>query len=283
MEKVNVVLDYKDRLFRTLFSDKSSLLQLYNALNGTDYTDETDLVINDLEDAIYMSMKNDKSFILDGKIMNFYEHQSTFNPNLPLRGLVYAGRCYDAYVSNSGQNKYGSRKIILPSPQMVVFYNGDKDVMDYMEFRLSDMFEGDLGEDKSKYEWTAKVYNINIGHNKEILDKCPLLREYAIFIGKVKALSKVLPLDVAVDQAIDYCIDNNVLREFLKKNRSEVMSSILTDYNEKETMEAFYRDGKEEGKISREREIAKSMKSSGEPIEKILAYTQLAVEEIEKL
>ena len=247
MEKINVVLDYKDRIFRTLFSDKASLLQLYNALNGTEYTDATDLVINDLEDAIYMSMKNDKSFILNGKIMNFYEHQSTFSPNLPLRGIVYAAKCYDAYVSNSGQNRYGSKKIKLPTPQFVVFYNGDKDVEDYVELRLSDMFEEDLGEDKGKYEWTAKLYNINIGHNKDILDKCPRLKEYSIFIGKVKECLITLPLKEAIEYAIDFCIEENVLREFLKKNRSEVMGSILTDYNEKETMEAFYKDGKEDG------------------------------------
>lgn len=247
MKKINVVLDYKDRIFRTLFSDKASLLQLYNALNGTEYTDATDLVINDLEDAIYMSMKNDRSFILNGKIMNFYEHQSTFSPNLPLRGIVYAAKCYDAYVSNSGQNRYGSKKIKLPTPQFVVFYNGDKDVEDYVELRLSDMFEEDLGEDKGKYEWTAKLYNINIGHNKEILDKCPRLKEYSIFIGKVKECLITLPLKEAIEYAIDFCIEENVLREFLKKNRSEVMGSILTDYNEKETMEAFYKDGKEDG------------------------------------
>ena len=287
MKKVNVVLDYKDKIFRTLFSDKESLLQLYNALNGTDYTDATDLVINDLEDAIYMSMKNDKSFILNGKIMNFYEHQSTFNPNLPLRGFVYAAKCYDAYVSSSGQNRYGSKKIKLPTPQFIVFYNGDKDVEDYMELRLSDLFEENIDEDKGKYEWTAKLYNINIGHNMEMLNKCPILKEYSIFIGKVKEFLEEMPLSEAIERAIDYCIEENVLREFLKKNRSEVMGSILTEYNEKETMEAFYKDGKEEGReegqIEEKLKTARKLKEKGMAVEEIAEITELSIADIEKL
>ena len=281
MKKVNVALDYKDKIFRTLFSDKASLLQLYNALNGTEYTDETDLVINDLEDAIYMSMKNDKSFILDGRIMNFYEHQSTFSPNLPLRGFVYAAKCYDAYISSSGQNRYGSKKIKLPTPQFVVFYNGDRIVENYTELRLSDLFEVDL--DKGKYEWTAKMYNINVGYNDEVLNKCSILREYSVFIGKVKEFAEKMPLEEAIESAIDYCIEENVLREFLKKNRSEVMGSILTEYNEKETMEAFYRDGKEEGLTEEKLKTASKLKAKNMPIEEIAEITELSIADIEKL
>ena len=88
---------YKDTLFRMIFRDKKNLLSLYNALNKTSYTNPDDMKITTLEDVIYVGMKNDVSFLFSS-IMNLFEHQSTFNPNMPVRGLLYLARIYQNYI-----------------------------------------------------------------------------------------------------------------------------------------------------------------------------------------
>ena len=88
---------YKDTIFRMLFSDKKNLLSLYNALNGKNYSDCAQLEIVTLENAIYMSMKNDLAFILDLALF-LWEHQSTYNPNIPLRDLMYIAKEYEKYI-----------------------------------------------------------------------------------------------------------------------------------------------------------------------------------------
>ena len=87
-ENVTVNREHKDRLFKIIFQEKSDLLCLYNAINGTTYDNPDDLTITTMEDVIYISMKNDVSFLVDCR-MNLYEHQSTYNPNMPLRGMFY--------------------------------------------------------------------------------------------------------------------------------------------------------------------------------------------------
>lgn len=116
--------EFKSRLFTMIFSEKKALLELYNAMSGKDYKDPELLEINTLENAIYMSMQNDLSFIIYMRL-NLYEQQSTFNPNMPLRNLFYVSNLYSAIVSN--ENIYGTKLIKLPTPMFVVFYNGYKE------------------------------------------------------------------------------------------------------------------------------------------------------------
>jgi len=85
--------NYKARLFEMLYRDKKELLELYNAVNDTSYTNPDDLQINTLENAIYLSMHNDVSFVIDSRL-SLYEHQSTYSPNLPLRYLMYVSDLY---------------------------------------------------------------------------------------------------------------------------------------------------------------------------------------------
>ena len=75
----NINREYKDRLFCKVFEDKRDLLDLYNAVNNTDYTDPETLEINTLEDVIYLGMRNDKSFLISDT-MNLYEHNSSQFP-----------------------------------------------------------------------------------------------------------------------------------------------------------------------------------------------------------
>ena len=133
---------YRDALFRRIFNEKSVLLELYNTLNQTDYDDADELIFYTIDDVIYLGYKNDVSFIVRGTL-NLYEHQSTLNPNMPIRGLIYFGKQYESYIKQNNLNIYGKKLLSLPFPQFVIFYNGVEpleDNKDYIELHLSDAF-----------------------------------------------------------------------------------------------------------------------------------------------
>ena len=219
---------YKDSLFRKVFSDRKDLLSLYNALNDTQYTDEEGLTVTTLEDVIYISMKNDVSFRLGGT-MNLYEHQSSYNPNMPIRGLMYLARLYQNYIDDCEINVFSPVLKHLPSPKFVVFYNGSKDEPDQKILRLTDAFaeEGMSGE--SCLECCATMLNINYGHNYELMEKCRRLEEYSAFVAEVrKALEEGGNQRQAVDDAIDICIEKGVLRDILIRERAAIMNMVLS-------------------------------------------------------
>ena len=219
---------YKDSLFRKVFSDRKDLLNLYNALNDTQYTDEEGLTVTTLEDVIYISMKNDVSFLLGGT-MNLYEHQSSYNPNMPIRGLMYLARLYQNYIDDCEINVFSPVLKHLPSPKFVVFYNGSKDEPDQKILRLTDAFaeEGMSGE--SCLECCATMLNINYGHNYELMEKCRRLEEYSVFVAEVrKALKEGGNQRQAVDDAIDICIEKGVLRDILIRERAAIMNMVLS-------------------------------------------------------
>ena len=219
---------YKDSLFRKIFSDRKDLLNLYNALNDTQSTDEEELTVTTLEDVIYISMKNDVSFLLGGT-MNLYEHQSSYNPNMPIRGLMYLARLYQNYIDDCEINVFSPVLKHLPSPKFVVFYNGSKDEPDQKILRLTDAFaeEGMSGE--SCLECCATMLNINYGHNYELMEKCRRLEEYSVFVAEVrKALEEGGNQRQAVDDAIDICIEKGVLRDILIRERAAIMNMVLS-------------------------------------------------------
>ena len=175
--------EYKDRLFCKVFERKEDLLELYNAVNGTDYKDPEALEVNTLEDVIYLGMRNDRSFLIDGT-MNLYEHNSTQCPNLPLRGLFYFSRLYEGYAESQKIRIYGRTRIKLPTPQFIVFYNGTAAEPDRSKLRLSDAY---VQKDREPaLECTAVMLNVNYGHNKTLMDRCGKLKEYAILVAGVR-------------------------------------------------------------------------------------------------
>lgn len=240
---------YKDRLFRKIFNNKKDLLQLYNAINNTSYTNPENLTITTLDDTIILSMKNDLSFIISSA-MNLYEHQPTFNPNMPIRGVFYFSRLYEAYIAQHKLDIYDSKLVKLPTPQYVIFYNGDADKPDRMVLKLSDAFQ--LSETATgmipALECTAVMLNINYGHNEELLNKCKPLKDYSIFTTKVKDYKRIgLSLEDAVDKAIDECIEEGVLMDILFKHRTLAKNTILTEYNEKKRRKLDRQSGFEDG------------------------------------
>ena len=239
---------HKDMLFCTIFGRekyKKYALQLYNAVNKSSYTNVSDLEIITLTDAIYMKVKNDVAYLVSGN-MAIYEHQSTVNPNMPLRGFTFFGELYSKYVKTGHLNIYGKTLVKIPTPQYVVFYNGEDKCPEVTKLRLSDAFLNKTSD--GEFEWTATVYNINPGMNKELMDHCEPLRDYMVFIEKVRRYKQFLSIEEAVDRAVRECIEEDVLADVLLEERSAVMLEILTTFDKKAYEDGLREEGREEGR-----------------------------------
>ena len=239
--------DYKSRMFTMIFSDKKELLELYNAVAKRNYQDPELLTINTLENAIYMSMKNDLSFLIDCRVP-IYEQQSTYNPNMPLRCLFYSSDMYSAITA--GQNLYGTKLIQIPAPRFVVFYNGEEKRPEREILKLSDSFM--VKEEEVSMELIVEVLNINVGYNEELKKACKTLSDYSTYVQRVRDYRKSgYSIEDAVEQTVSDCIRDDILKEFLMKNRAEAKAVSIYEYNEEEHMkmerEQHYEDGLKEG------------------------------------
>lgn len=246
-EKIKVNREYKDRLFRLLFGDeryKENTLALYNALNGTAYTNVDDINICTIEDVIYIDIKNDVAFILDSE-MNLWEHQASHNPNMPLRGFMYFGKLYDKYLIDTYRDVYRNKLVTIPTPKYVVFYNGVEERPAVEKLRLSDAF---IQEEKSgDFEWTATVINLNHPEISTDLLACKVLADYICFVKKVQSYKQSVDLTEAINQAVDECIKDGILAKILLQHRAEVIELVLTTFN-KELHEKYLKeDAREEG------------------------------------
>ena len=222
---------YKSTLFIMLFQDKNNLLELYNAISGKHYTDPGILEINTLENAIYMTVKNDISFLIDGRL-SLYEHQSTYNPNLPLRFLIYIAKLYSRMTRNA--NLYGTKVIRIPPPEFLIFYNGREELPDRTVLNLSDMYEKE--DPHAGLQLSAVMLNISGEHNQKLKEACRTLREYSIYTDKVRKYVEEMELADAVEQAIRECIAENVLKDFLEKHRAEAKEMSIFEYDQEKHM-----------------------------------------------
>lgn len=244
----NAARNYKDRIFRMVFREKKALLALYNAMNETDYENEDDLKVTTLESALYLEMKNDVSFVLYDELL-LYEHQSTKNPNLPLRNLFYVSNVYSELTKDLFL--YGSVPVQIPEPKFVVFYNGLENMQEREVLKLSSLYAKKA--EHISLELETLVLNVNIGYNKILMERCRQLSDYAQFVSEVrKRLSKKIPLSEAVNEAVEDCIQRGILAEFLSKNRAEVIKVSIYEYDEEKVKRMFKEEcmklGMEQGK-----------------------------------
>lgn len=280
MQKImQVQRNYKDTIFRMLFKEKENLLSLYNALNETDYTDVDMLEITTLENAVYMNYKNDVSFVFDFQLM-LYEHQSTVNPNMPIRDLFYVTKVLQRLTRDA--NLYSRTLIKIPTPRFVVFYNGTGLQPKQQILRLSDAFEKKV--EKPELELWVTVYNINWGHNPELMKGCHLLKEYAEYVNRVRNYAEEMPFPEAVERAVDECIREGILAEFLAKNRAEAIEMSIFEYDEekhlKSEREEAYKMGHEDG----ERQAALRMLGMGKlSLEEIALYSGLSLAVVQEM
>ena len=288
--RLRVNKQYKDTVFRMLYRDKENLLSLYNAVNNRNYTNPEELQIVTLENAIYMGMKNDLAFIMDMNLY-LYEHQSTYNPNIPLRNLFYIADEYQRLVVQKSLYSTAIQKI--PTPRFIVFYNGTKKVEDRSEFRLSSAYP----TEDPDLELRVTMLNVNEGHNSKLMEHCRTLKEYAQYVARVRkyAAESNIELEDAVERAVEECIKEGILAEFLVKNKAEVIKMSIYEYDkefeEKKLRKAEYeagrRDGIEIGRKDGEKNILKRLikkrLSKGMTLEEIAGDLDEDVMVIQKL
>ena len=246
MSESKVNRQYKDRLFKYIFGNpdqKEWTLSLFNAVSGLKHKNANDIKLTTIDNFIYMGMKNDISFLVCD-IMNFYEHQSTLNPNMPVRFWIYAANVYSGYIEGSDEYDLYSPKLEkLPAPKFICFYNGQVKKEDRCILKLSDCFNGETA-----CELEVTMININWGHDN-ILDKCRPLEEYSFFVYNVRRFQKKLcNIAAAVERAISIMPDNSLLKGFLLKNKSEVTAMCLTEYDEEKTKASWEKFGQEKGR-----------------------------------
>ena len=250
-----------DHLFIAIFGknnerSKRWRLELYNALNGTNYTDPDALELNTLENVIYIKMHNDVSFLIDSQ-MTLYEHQRTTNPNMPLRGFFYFAQLYQKYIDSKRELIGTSSLIKIPNPNYIVFYNGDTGRDEDYELKLSDAF---MHEDKSgKFEWTARVLNINKEYNLPLQKKCKPLYDYIQFVSRINDnKEKGMTIEEAVDEAVDWACEQNLLEGYIREQKAEVKMNLLTEYDEEAYIRIWRRDGIIQGKQEKAIEAAQN-------------------------
>ena len=244
----NVAVKYKDNVFCMLYREKENLLDLYNALRGSNYTNVDDLQVTTLNGGSYMKYKNDASFVLNMSLYMF-EQQSSKNENMPLRFLHYLSDVYREMFSNDVLHRRSMIKI--PVPHFVTFYNGlEKWIEEEEEIKLSNMYE--IPVDNPQLE--LKVQVININKDVDILSKCETLRGYMTFVNKTRYKTQVERKDVkqAVLEAIDECMEENILVDFFEKHREEVVEVSIYDYDEEKVRKTLADEAREEGRLEGE-------------------------------
>ena len=280
--------DYKDSLFRSIYGGRDErsrgwLLSLYNALSGRNYTDTTLLEITTLEDVIYMGMKNDLSFLIDNQ-MNLFEQQSSVNPNMPLRGLLYFAKLYQKEIAKHRLNIYGKRLVKIPAPKFIVFYNGPEEQADVLDYRLSDAFTGeDEGRDAkaANFEWTATVININRNHSEALQKKCESLYHYSRFVERVREnLGKGIEPRGALDEAVDFAISGNFLGGYFKEQKMSILGDLLTEFDQEEFNRMNRQEGYEEGVRENALANARNFLAEGDSPEKVARCCSLPLEDV---
>ena len=250
--ETRTVRNHKDTMFCRLFSEPEKALSLYNAIRGTQYNDVSKLEIVTMENSLYILMKNDVGILLNNRLA-LIEHQSSMNPNMPLRGLLYFSRTIDGLLTREGRKAqiYRNELVKIPTPEYYILYNGTEEDFETKDLRLSDAFE----HMTTGYEWTAHMININIGHNEHILNASKDLLGYSTLVSYIRAyMAEEMQRDAAIDKAVQRCIDEGHLREFLLKVQGEARY-MLFDFDQDlydETMKEIGREeGREEGEMIR--------------------------------
>ena len=223
---------------------ESHLLELFNALNGTDFTDSSNVTINTLEGSFFSNIKNDISFLMDNLMVVLIEHQTTINPNMPLRFLSYVDELYRRYTHSCHDKIYSQELVKIPAPEFFVFYDGENTSFEQQTLKLSNAFK----TESNNLELIVHVYNLAEGMNTDFLNRCQSLKEYCIFSNKYKEFRRQgQDIDTAVRAAVRYCLDNDIMKEYLVNNQKEVIDMFGFEWNEREEKEALFKAGEARG------------------------------------
>jgi hypothetical protein len=271
---------YTDSVFSFLFSNPGVLRELYYALTGILVPPDIPIVINTLSNVLFMDRINDISFAIGAQLVILIEHQSTINPNMALRLLLYITRIYETIIE--GKNIYASKRLTIPRPQFFVLYNGVEPYPDEQVLRLSDSFERGIFSGGTELELVARVININRGKNAALVGRSETLKGYSEFTGRVRENTGDLGregLEKAIQEAVGYCIEHGILVEFLKEHGREVINMLTTEWNWDDALAVRFEEGLEEGwekgREEEQREIARNALMEGASFEFVQKITGL--------
>jgi hypothetical protein len=271
--------EYKNSLFVDYFTDEDKLIEIYSAITCEDVAPGTEVQINTLSDVLFKGLLNDVSFLLGGRLVVLIEHQSSLNANMPLRMLQYYGEIIKRYfIGNDSDAIYKEQLLKIPRPEFIVLYNGAAESADQTQLKLSDAFE--VGKTKEHMELTVTVFNINPGHNEEILARSRSLKGYAYFIGKIREyVREGMTREDALRSAILYSKANDIMQDYLPAHEGEVVKMLTTEWNMDDALRVRHEEGKKEGK----KEDARNMKAEKISVTTIAKVTGLSVTEIQEL
>ncbi len=269
--------EYKDRVFKFLFGNPENrewTLALYNAINGSNYDNPDDIQFNTIEDAVYLGMKNDASFIILNSL-SLWEHQSSYNPNIPMRFFIYAAKLYEKYIATSDYNPYSSKLQKVPCPKCICFYNGTEGLPEKKLLRLSKAFDCE-----ADIEVKVTMLNINYGKNRQLMEACKPLYEYAWLVDAIRRhQDKEKNLEAAIDAALTEMPEDFLIRSFLLSNKAEVKGMFLTEYNQEKVLEQERLEAINDDR----RRVARDMLMDGKPLNEIKKYSRLTEDVIYKL
>ncbi len=275
--------EHKDRLFKAIFGrnteeSKRWRLELYNLLNKTNATDPDALKVNTIENVIYITMKNDISFLVDDQMV-LYEQQSTFNQNMPLRGFFYFSQLYQKFLTKNKLSVARNGKIKIPTPRFFVFYNGKTYKDDIFKMRLSESFL--IPDTSGDFEWTATVININEDRMKGIHKSCKPLYDCARFVAKVReSANGAAPTSSDIEAAVEWAATENLLEGFFERQKAEVIGMILTEFDEEIYKQNVREDGYIEGRKEKAIEDAENLLKEGVAPETIAKCVGLPLQEV---
>ena len=281
---------YKDSVFVDFFSEdrtaKANFLALYNALHGTDYQSTAILKNIRLKQVLYMSFANDVSYLVDNKIIVLAEHQSTINPNMPIRCLEYIARLYEQFYKS--KEKYSRKQLAIPTPEFYIFYNGKQPYTTNSVLKLSDSFT--QTHDEYALELSVKVVNINYDKASEILKLCKPLKQYSLFVDAVRR-NIAVDKEHGFEKAIKECIQNDILREYLQRKSKEVLNMLIGEYDydtdiavqREESFDMGLAEGEARGSRQAKLETAKTMLTMGYPLVDICKISGLTTDEVESI
>ena len=208
-----------------------------------------------------------------------------FSDRKNLLSLYIAGE-YQKLVDH--KSLYSSALQKIPAPNFIVFYNGTEKKKERWENLLSEAYENQTAE--PNLELRVITLNINEGHNREFMEQCQILREYAQYVAKVRNYTKEMELYAAVKHAVNECIHEGILAEFLRMNRAEVIAMSIFEYDKEEEekklrkaeFEAGVAEGIEQGEMRKANEIALMLQEMGLSIEEIAHAVNVNKETIRK-
>jgi predicted transposase/invertase (TIGR01784 family) len=283
---MDVNIKYKDSVFSFLFSNPDVLRELYCALDDVTLPPDVPVTINTLQDVLFMDRVNDISFEIGGKLVILIEHQSTINPNMALRLLMYVARVYEKIIGD--KNIYSAKPVHLPRPEFFVLYNGTAPYPDEKVLKLSELFESvaslGLSEESPALELEVKVININQGRNEKITRRCRTLGGYSAFVMKVQEYVKGgKEREEAIRQGVLYCREHDILKEFFEEHGTEVINMLMTEWNMDDALAVRYEEGIELGLEQGMANVARNALAKGIPPDLIREITGLDVDTITNL